>query len=230
MEDFIRIVARMHTLDLGALGLDDVMQYKPVTATECALCEVDLILSQWRQFLDRYTDPLISYGVDWLRRFAPDSVARVSLVQGDTGPVNFMFQGNRVSSVVDWELAHYGDPMEDLGNISVREFWNPCGGLEGLFELYERESGIPYRRFAAQYYRVHQNVRGMIPIHFVCLNAHPRESVAWYLCYRYVGDRSTCEALAEAMDVEIDRPEMPEDVGKPDVRSRTTSPARGPGM
>ena len=119
-------------------------------------------------FLDGYVDPLTTYGLDWLRRFAPKEVARVSLVQGDTGPVNFMFQGDRVSAVIDWELGHWGDPMEDLGNIVVREMFNPCGGLEGLFRLYEQESGIPYSRFAAQYYAVHQNVRGMIPIHAVC--------------------------------------------------------------
>ena len=57
----------------------------------------------------------------------------------------------------------------------------------------------------------------MIPIHFVCLNAHPEESLAWYLCYRYLGDRATCEMLAQAMDLEIERPEMPEDEGEPDV-------------
>ena len=217
MLDFMRVVARLNTLDLDELGLDDVMQYKPTTPRECALNEVDLIISQWRSFLDGRTDPLTTYGLDWLRRFAPDEVARISLVQGDTGPVNFMFQGERVSSVVDWELGHYGDPLEDLGNIVVREFWNPCGGLKGMFELYERESGIPYDRFRAQYYTVHQNVRGMIPIHYICENAHPLESLAWYLCYRYVGDRSTVEMLAQAMDVAIERPEMPEDSGDPDV-------------
>lgn len=217
MEDFMRVVARMHQLDLDALALDDVMEPRPTTARDTALGEVDNMVRQWTHFLDGYHDPLTVYGLDWLSRFAPKEVARVSLVQGDTGPVNFMFQGDRVSAVIDWELGHWGDPMEDLGNIVVREMWNPCGGLEGLFELYEKESGIPYSRFGAQYYSVHQNVRGMLPIHYVCLNAHPQESLAWYLCYRYVGDRTTCEMLAMAMDVEIERPEMPEDVGAPDV-------------
>ncbi len=217
MEDFMRVVARMHKLDLDALDLDDIMEPRPTSAEETALGEVDVIVAQWKHFLDGYTDPLTTYGIDWLRRFVPKEVARVSLVQGDTGPVNFMFQGERVSSIIDWEIGHWGDPMEDLGNIVVREMWNPCGGLSGLFELYEEESGIPYSRFAAQYYSVHQNVRGMIPIHYVCLNAHPRESLAWYLCYRYVGDRTTCEMLAAAMEVEIERPEMPEGVGMGDV-------------
>lgn len=211
MEDFMHVVARMHLLDIDALGIDDVMPRRPTTARETALDEVDNICAQWKHFLEGYVDPLTTYGLDWLRRFAPEEVARVSLIQGDTGPVNFMFQGDRVSSVVDWEIGHWGDPMEDLGNIVVREMWNPSGGLTGLFRLYEEVSGIPYSRFAAQYYSVHQNVRGMIPIHYVCLNAHPRESLAWYLCYRYVGDRTTCEMLAMAMEVELERPELPAD-------------------
>ncbi len=227
MEDFMRVVARMHQLDLDALGLDDIMEPRPTTPEETALGEVDVICRQWAHFLKDYTDPLTVYGLDWLRRFAPKDVARVSLVQGDTGPVNFMFQGDRVSSVIDWELGHWGDPMEDLGNIVVREMWNPSGGLEGLFRLYEAESGIPYTRFAAQYYAVHQNVRGMIPMHYICQNSHPRESLAWYLCYRYVGDRTTAEMLAQAMEVEVERPEMPDqDEGERDVLAEAAAHAQ----
>ena len=128
-----------------------------------------------------------------------------------------MFLGDRLRAIVDWELGHYGDPMEDLGNICVREFWNPSGGLTGLFNLYERESGIPYDRSAAQYYRVQQNVRGMIGIHLVTVRPQPGLGpLAWYLLYRYAGDRATCEAIAEAMGIGIERPEMPEDYGEGD--------------
>jgi len=121
-----------------------------------------------------------------------------------------MFQDEHVSAVVDWEWGHWGDPMEDLGNICVREFWNPSGGLDGLFTQYEQLSAIPSTRFAAQYYRIQQNVRGMIPIHAACSMAGLRESMAWYLCYRYIGDRATCEAIADAMSVDIERPALPE--------------------
>ena len=212
MEDFIDVVAQLHQLDTNVLGLEDTLGALPTSPAECALGDLELQLQQFEGFLAGHTDPLISYGVDWLRRFAPESVARVSLVQGDTGPANFMFQGDKVSAVVDWEWGHWGDPMEDLGNICVREFWNPSGGLAGLFERYERQSGIPYTRFAAQYYRIQQNVRGMIPIHAACHYGPRGESLAWYLCYRYVGDRATCEALADAMNVEISRPGVPDEL------------------
>ena len=141
----------------------------------------------------------------------------MALVQGDTGPVNFMFQQSKVSVVVDWEWGHWGDPMEDLGNICVREFWNPSGGLDGLFKLYEQESGLPYQRFSAQYYRIQQNVRGMVPIHAVCARPPEQEPLAWYLCYRYVTDRATCEGIADAMGIRIERPEMPTTTVPPDL-------------
>jgi len=216
MEDFIGIVAELHRLDVDGLGLDGLP--RPTTSAECALGEVDLLLEHHREFLAGYRDPLLTFGLAWLRRNVPVGVARISLVQGDTGPVNFMFDGDHVTAVIDWELGHLGDPMEDLGNICVREFWNPSGGLAGLFRRYEGLSGIPYDPAAARYYRVQQNIRGMIGIHGVTVNAHPRESVAWYLAYRYVGDRATCEALAEAMDVHVERPEVPDDsAGDADV-------------
>ena len=107
--------------------------------------------------------------------------------------------------------------MEDLGNICVREFWNPCGGLDGLFKLYEQESGLPYQRFSAQYYRIQQNVRGMVGIHAVCAKPPQQEPLAWYLCYRYVTDRATCEGIADAMGIHIARPEMPTTMASGDL-------------
>lgn len=217
MEDFIRVMARMHTLDTDELGLAPYLAYVPTNAREAALNDVDLALTQWKDFLADYHDPLITYAVAWLRNNAPKTLARLSLVQGDTGPVNFMFDGDEVTAVIDLEWGHYGDPLEDLGNFCVREFWNPSGGLDGLFHLYARESGIPYTKFSAQYYRVQQNVRGMIPIHAVTVNAHPQESIAWFLAYRYVGDRATCESIAEAAGLDVERPEMPTNAGEADI-------------
>jgi aminoglycoside phosphotransferase (APT) family kinase protein len=217
MEDFIRVMARMHQLDLDELGLAPYMPYIPTTPQEAALNDVDLALRLHQSFLSGYTEPLISYAVAWLRANAPTTLARLSLVQGDTGPVNFMFDGDEVTAVIDLEWGHFGDPLEDIGNFCVREFWNPSGGLDGLFHLYAKESGIPYSKQAAQYYRVQQNVRGMIPIHQVTVMAHPQESIAWYLAYRYVGDRATCESIAEAAGVTVERPAMPEDEGVKDI-------------
>ena len=214
MEHFFDIIADLHTLDIDRFPADDLP--RPQSIRDCALSEMDLVTNRWKGFLSSYHDPLITYGIDWLERYLPSSIARVSLVQGDTGPANFLFEGSRVTSVIDWEWGHLGDPMEDLGNICVREFWNPSGGLSGLMERYQRRSGLEVNLQAVRYYRVQQNMRGMIPIAERTMIADPREPLAWYLAYRYIGDRATLEAMAESMGITIERPEMPADTGSVD--------------
>jgi len=221
MLNFMDVVAQLHALPLDLAGLPAMPM--PADARECALGEVDLVLAHWAEFLSTYRDPLLTYGVDWLRRFAPSRVDRVSLLQGDTGPMNFMFEGDRVSAVFDWEWGHLGDPMEDLGNISVREFWNPSGGLTGLLERYEQASGRKVDRAAVLYYRVQQQIRGMVPNRYYTVHAKPHEPIAWYLAYRYVGDRATCEAIAEAMGIVVEPPEYPPENDMEDPLAKAAS-------
>ncbi len=214
LEHFFDLVADLHTLDIGIFP--EAQFPRPAGARDCALREMDLVRRRWSGFLAGHQDPLVTYGIDWLERHAPSTVQRVSFVQGDTGPVNFLFEDDRVTAIIDWEWGHLGDPMEDLGNISVREFWNPSGGFAGLFERYQQRCGLAVDLQAVRYYRVQQNMRGMIPIAERTLTAHPREPLAWYLAYRYIGDRATLEAIAEYMGVTIARPQMPHDAGASD--------------
>ena len=155
MEQFVDGIAAMHRLDPDELGLADLPGLRrPTSARECALGEVETIVATWSAFLASYTDPLITYGLDWLRRRAPEQVSRISLLQGDTGPGNFVFDGDRLTAIVDFEWGHFGDPLEDLGNVCVREFWTPSGCLDAaLLERYEKASGIPVDLATVRYYR-----------------------------------------------------------------------------
>jgi aminoglycoside phosphotransferase (APT) family kinase protein len=70
---------------------------------------------------------------------------RVTLVHGDFRHGNLIIGPDGVRAVLDWELAHLGDPMEDLGWICVNswrfgEIDKPVGGFgsrEELFAGYE---------------------------------------------------------------------------------------------
>ena len=69
----------------------------------------------------------------------------VTLVHGDFRHGNLIIGADGVRAVLDWELAHLGDPMEDLGWICVNswrfgEIDKPVGGFgsrEELFAGYE---------------------------------------------------------------------------------------------
>ncbi len=75
---------------------------------------------------------------------------RRTFVHGDFRMGNLMIEDERVSGVLDWELAHIGDPVEDLGWLCVPA-WRftrqdrPAAGLasrEQLLRAYERHAGI----------------------------------------------------------------------------------------
>lgn len=93
--------------------------------------------------------PVIEYGFRWLRARVPPAGRRV-LVHGDYRVGNVMFGPEGVRVVLDWEQAHVGDPMEDLGWMCVRA-WRfgsplPVGGIgerEEFFAAYERAGGGP---------------------------------------------------------------------------------------
>ena len=85
----------------------------------------------------------------WLEERAGTMSAEPTLVHGDFRNGNLMVGPDGVRAVLDWELAHRGDPMEDLGWISVNswrfgEIDRPVGGFgsrEELFAGYEAAGG-----------------------------------------------------------------------------------------
>jgi aminoglycoside phosphotransferase (APT) family kinase protein len=40
------------------------------------------------------------------------------LVHADFKPGNILLDGDRITALLDWELAHLGDPLEDLGWVT----------------------------------------------------------------------------------------------------------------
>ncbi|HZR80858.1 MAG TPA: phosphotransferase family protein [Candidatus Binatia bacterium] len=109
--------------------------------------------------------PTFELAFRWLRRHAPASRRR-GLVHGDFRIGNVIVDERGLRAVLDWELAHRGDPLEDLGWLCVRS-WRfgadlPVGGVgtrEELFEAYERASGAPVDRDAVHFWEVYGNLR-----------------------------------------------------------------------
>jgi aminoglycoside phosphotransferase (APT) family kinase protein len=89
--------------------------------------------------------PVFELALRWLRDHDPGPCEQVTLVHGDFRHGNLVIGPHGVRAVLDWELAHLGDPMEDLGWICVNswrfgEIDKPVGGFgtrEELFAGYE---------------------------------------------------------------------------------------------
>jgi aminoglycoside phosphotransferase (APT) family kinase protein len=208
-EHFIDLVAELHALPARELGLDDFPW--PTTPEDHALGEVRT-LQKMLAARNRAArpEPLATFGAAWLGRNVPATVDRTVLVQGDTGPANFLFEGDRVTAIVDWEWAHMGDPMEDLGNITAREFFHPSGNLAPLFRRYAERSGHDVSLDSVRYYRVQQFVRSVIGLVLVTDPLDPKGPAAMNWGYRVVCQRALCDALALAMGSELVRCPLPE--------------------
>jgi aminoglycoside phosphotransferase (APT) family kinase protein len=93
--------------------------------------------------------PVFSLALRWLAENAPEPRGP-KLVHGDFRMGNLMFGPEGIRGVLDWELAHIGDPMADMGWLCM-ESWrfgsaDPVGGLgrrEDLFAGYEAAGGDP---------------------------------------------------------------------------------------
>ena len=57
MEDFMRVIARMHRSTSTSSASTTLMPYRPTTPAEAALSELDLTLVEWKDFLADYTRP-----------------------------------------------------------------------------------------------------------------------------------------------------------------------------
>lgn len=106
-------------------------------------------VTQFLELLDVLGEPhpALELGFRWLERHRPRST-RTSIVHGDFRNGNLLIDDDGIRGVLDWELAHVGDPMEDLGWLCVRA-WRfgsplPVGGFgerEELFGAYEAAGG-----------------------------------------------------------------------------------------
>ncbi len=80
-------------------------------------------LEQYRAVLDTFGEPHPAFELG-LRRLARDAPAvdTPRLVHGDFRNGNLVVGPDGLRAVLDWELAHLGDPVEDLGWLCVKSW------------------------------------------------------------------------------------------------------------
>jgi aminoglycoside phosphotransferase (APT) family kinase protein len=113
-----------------------------------------------RTMLDRLGQPHPAFelGFRWLAETRPVRSGEV-VVHGDFRNGNLIIGPDGIRAVLDWELAHLGDPLEDLGWLCVKA-WRfghalPVGGfgtVEQLVEAYAASGGQPVDTAAVRWW------------------------------------------------------------------------------
>jgi len=211
-EHFIDALARLHNLDVGDLELPGFA--RPSTPEEHARLDLDA----WARLGDEYVahlDPLVRFAGAWLRAHPPTSVDRTVLVHGDAGPGNFLFEGDEVTGIVDWEFAHVGDPMDDWAWIDMRAAGDDLGQLQ---DRYHAATGITIDHDRIRYWRVAVDYRCAITTSMAASRGGGARGLAPYLLVteRYVV--GLADRLAALLGV-TETPELPAPVTTARTRS-----------
>ena len=152
-------LADIHLIDWRAAGLGEVLEDPGHKAAQRAV-------DHWEQELRRVqveAQPELELVLGWLRANAPDAPV-TALVHADFKPGNVLLEGDRVSLVMDWEIAHLGDPAEDLGWVTnpvrarehrIEGAWGP----EELFARWEQRTGWRVDRSAVHWWNVLANFK-----------------------------------------------------------------------
>jgi aminoglycoside phosphotransferase (APT) family kinase protein len=158
------ILGQLAALDVSELGLDDVMDPPDHPAAR----ELDY----WAGVIEQdalHPQPVAAATIRWLRRHLPAPSGRLCLVHGDYRSGNFLFDAEgHIHGILDWEMAHLGDPLEDLA-WSLDPLWawpqrELAGNLlprERAIRIWERASGITVDRDAFRWWQVFASLKGL---------------------------------------------------------------------
>lgn len=97
--------------------------------------------------------PVLELAFSWLKKNAP-APAKPVLVHGDFRLGNLIVDENGLGAVLDWELAHLGDPREDIAWLCVNS-WRfghsekRVGGFGDLPEMLDAYAAAGGERFTA---------------------------------------------------------------------------------
>ena len=105
-------LAQIHAADTGAAHPDLPRNVRPI---EAALAGVNTLIDGLLQ-----PSPTFALAAGWLERQRPTEPERCTLVHGDFRNGNLIVGSEGLRAVLDWEVTHLGDPMEDPGWLCQR--------------------------------------------------------------------------------------------------------------
>lgn len=155
--------------------------------------------------------PAIEFAFRWLEKNRPTNVER-KILHGDFRIGNMLINTHGIKAVLDWECAHLGDPMEDLGWLCTPawRFGNlekPVGGVgerQELFTAYEAAGGEKVNVEAVRWWEIFGSLRWAL-LNIMQVHGHlhgGRRSPAFAACGRNTAliEYDLLQAIAGQLD------------------------------
>ncbi len=160
------ILGKLASLDPEQLG---VTTFMPNSEPQACASEQ---LEYWANVIEQdalHPQPIAQAAIRWLRGHLPAPPRKLVLVHGDYRSGNFLYDtlGN-IRGILDWEMAHLGDPLEDLA-WSLDPLWgwpntHLAGGLlsrEDAIRIWQDTSGFVVDPEAFHWWQIFASLKGL---------------------------------------------------------------------
>jgi len=165
-EQFFTALGRIAKADPQVIGVADFDG--PRTRDACWSHEV----ARWEKVIEedeREPQPIARAAIRWLKRNPPPAAQKICVVHGDYRSGNFLFDGDgNIRAILDWEMAHLGDPLEDLG-WALDPLWShgdparPAGTIArgDAIAIWEDVSGLRVDPHALYWWEIFASLKGL---------------------------------------------------------------------
>ena len=162
---FYTVMGKIAAADPNKIGLGDFEGARNVR--DAAMHEV----ARWEKVIDedeREPQPIVRAAIRWLKKNPPRPAQKISVVHGDYRTGNFLIDDSgKIRAILDWEMSHLGDPLEDLG-WAIDPLWaggDPArpGGMIARSEairVWEEASGLNADPKALHWWEIFASLKG----------------------------------------------------------------------
>jgi len=171
--EFREKIGRQFFENLGRIARADPAALKLLDfdgATEPRACASHEV-ARWEKVVE--TDevepqPIVRAAIRWLKSHLPPPAQKISIVHGDYRTGNFLFDAEGdMRAILDWEMAHLGDPLEDLA-WAIDPLWANAdasrpGGMIPRVEaiaIWEEASGLKADPAALGWWEIFASFKG----------------------------------------------------------------------
>lgn len=193
--ELIECVVRLHRIPPAELGIAEYAGRESVGAA------IRAALGNWQRLYAEqvsFKDPAVDFALEWLRHNVPDADAPSVLVHGDVGPGNFLFTPEgHIAALIDWELARFGHPLEDLACILCRALGVSFGTPERLVADFAEISGHAFQRHSLDYAVVLVIAEWCVGIHRALSRPNVQLDLSMLFVYGHSNRHAMLEKLGE---------------------------------
>jgi aminoglycoside phosphotransferase (APT) family kinase protein len=200
----IAYMVRVHEIDMGQVAGRGF--HVPAEAPDIAMSEV--FRNVEGAYLSRaHRDPLIEFLRMWLRRNLPPRRTRPAFVTWDSA--QFLHDRGQLTALIDFELAHVGDPYMDLAALRTRDSMEPLGDLGLAFDTFAELTGEPVDFDALRYYEISQLTVTLMLQYPVITEPDPDSDYVTHLIWYVDSGRYALDILAERLGAELEHLDWP---------------------